>query len=213
MSILVGTGNAINIQRYRDSVSSLGAFLQQQYSDVANVNNDGSDSACTGAPPSTRGQSNCVILGKYIIPTDNKTLQVETVIGTIPSTSSGTNDISAFIDYKIKTSSMGSDKYDVDWGASMDLASGASVSPPDGFSILILRSPTSGVIRTFVDNNHVINDSLIQTLLTSTAINNDAKICVNSNGLFTGVKMAVYIQKNATSSGGVILLGDNSGCK
>jgi type II secretory pathway pseudopilin PulG len=210
MAILVGTGTAINIQRYRDSVSSIGAFMQQQYSDVANVNNDGSDDACPVNAP--LGQSDCVILGKYITTKDSKTLQVKTIIGTNATINPGVNDVTALIDSKIKISSMAGETYDVDWGASMDFASGTAVSPPDGFSILILRSPVSGIIRTFIDDQKVISEFNVGDLLSSAALNKEAKVCVNSNGLFTGTKMAVLVQSHATSSSDVILLGDKSEC-
>ncbi|HEU4715394.1 MAG TPA: prepilin-type N-terminal cleavage/methylation domain-containing protein, partial [Candidatus Saccharimonadales bacterium] len=39
-AILVGSGVAIGQQRYRDSVSSLQSYIQQQYNKVINVTND-----------------------------------------------------------------------------------------------------------------------------------------------------------------------------
>ena len=69
--LMVGTGVAIQRQQYRDSVQSFENFLVSQYARVVSVENDrtsvepcpilGSDSS-----PVPRGQSNCVIIGRYI---------------------------------------------------------------------------------------------------------------------------------------------------
>src|SRR5665811_997144 len=71
MGLLVGIGTSINIQRYRDSVSSLQSVLQQQFSEVSNVSNDSLSNACYGdnSTNNPRGQSNCVILGRLITTT------------------------------------------------------------------------------------------------------------------------------------------------
>jgi type II secretory pathway pseudopilin PulG len=42
-AMLFGVGTSINTQRYRDSVTSLKSFLQSQYSDIENVQNDRGD--------------------------------------------------------------------------------------------------------------------------------------------------------------------------
>ena len=76
MGILVGSGAAINQQRYRDSVNSLKSFVQDQYSDVTNVVNSRDNQWSCGsnadvveagdAEAQARGTSNCVLLGRYI---------------------------------------------------------------------------------------------------------------------------------------------------
>ena len=81
------------------------------------------------------------------------------------------------------------------------------------FSMLILRAPSSGVVRTFIDSNAVIADSDVATLINQTALTQSAKTCVNSNGLFTGGKSAVIVMPNTTSASGVETLGEaTSGC-
>ena len=97
----------------------------------------------------------------------------------------------------------------------------SKINDPMKFSILILRSPSSGVIRTFIDDTQVLADIDIQQLLLSTppaatpgSLTKSATICVNSNGLFTGArKMAVFVQPNANSASDVDTKGDSiSGC-
>jgi len=225
MGILVGTGNSINIQRYRDSVTSLQSFLQQQYSEVANVtNNRGLDRTCGDAgigllsinssnPP--RGQSECVILGRLITTSTDKSLMVKVVAGHIPaSTTPALNDLQAIGDYNIDVLPE-SKTYDIDWGSSLVKQNSNDAMT---FSILIVRSPLSGVIRTFISNDAIPDlgdaDSIrssVRGLINSPI--SEIKMCVNSNGLFNGTKMAIQILNTATSASGVETLGDaSSGC-
>lgn len=221
MGVLVGTGTSINIQRYRDSVSSLQSVLQQQFSDVSNVNNDRtSDWACSGTaiPVQTpvgggiaRGQSDCVILGRYISTSDSHILTIKSVVGYIPSSSSvGLNDVDALALYKVHISPVTTETYEVEWGSSI-VKPGGDVGMI--FSILVLRSPSSGIIRTFNSIDKVVADNDIASLVNQTALQTSAKMCVNSNGLFTTARTAVEVTANATSASGVEVLGEaTSGC-
>jgi len=210
VGVLVGAGTSINAQRYRDSVSSLRSFLQQQYSEVLNVSNDTTDSACEGISLVNHGQSRCVILGRYITGNSNS-LTSKMVIGATDETVSlPSDDIAALNLYDITVSNTitDDDKYDVEWGSLLNTVDGNPMS----FTILILRSPTSGVIRTFIDDTAIRSDIRNLIKSTSPALNTSATICVNSNGLFTGDKMAVSIEKNATSADGIDSKGGANGC-
>lgn len=207
MGILVGTGSSINIQRYRDSVTSLQSFLQLQYSNVANVSNDSLTNNCDGV--SNRGQSGCVILGKYITIINGKTIETKDVLGNDTSSSTdASDDLSSLKNAAITTSNVGTETYDLEWGSSV--AYKTSDNQP---YILILRSPSSGTIRTFISKTTPLNGDIELILEDREALNQEAQLCVNSNGLFTGNTMAVKIDKNATSASGVETLGDNNnGC-
>jgi len=205
--ILIGTGSSINTQRYRDSVTSLMSFFQKQYSDVANVSNDSTSNACPD-DHKPRGQSDCVILGKYIT-SNGTTLSIKDVIGNIPAGTVSSNDLLALRDYDIKVSSEGGSTYDIEWGSSLTRINGTTMS----LSMLVLRSPSSGIIRTFIDPSAAWPDGQIQAkVLLASNLTKSATACVNSNGLLTGTKLAVLIDKNATGTSGVEILGDNNGC-
>jgi type II secretory pathway pseudopilin PulG len=208
MSVLVGTGASINIQRYRDSVTSLQSFLQLQYSNVANVSNDTTEKTCGESDSTPRGQSSCVILGKYIT-VNGTTIQTSDVIGTDrPNSEDASDDLSALKSSLIKVSTFSSpETYELEWGSSIGYKSGDSAP-----YILILRSPSSGVIRTFISKTTPTDGNISEILDDSQALIQPAQLCVNSNGLFTGNTMAVKIDGNSTSASGVELLGDNSGC-
>jgi type II secretory pathway pseudopilin PulG len=213
VGVLAGTGTSISIQRYRDSITSLQAFFQQQYSDVSNVSNDSLKNACygDGSTNNLRGQSDCVILGRYITTTnDSSVLSVKSVIGYIPSgSSSTTNDLIALQQYRIQISPIEANNYDIEWGSSVAVP---GTDTAEAFSILIVRSPLSGILRTFIDPSKNVADSDIETLVSQVALTQPAKVCVNSNGLFAGSRMAVLINAGTTSASGIETLGNDSGC-
>jgi type II secretory pathway pseudopilin PulG len=221
VGVLAGTGSSINTQRYRDSITSLQAFFQQQFSNVSNVSNDrnndwscDSSSIITSQTPGNgvdRGQSDCVILGEYITTTNNsQTLSIKSVVGYIPPDSTlASNDLDAIKQYKIKVSPVVSDTYDIEWNASLAIPGNDN---PSLISILIVRSPLSGVIRTFIDSTQVVADNDVASLVSQAALTQSVKVCVNSNGLAGGNRMAVVIDAGATSASSIETLGDNSGC-
>ncbi len=211
MGVLVGAGTSINVQRYRDSVSSLQSILQNQFSEVSNVSNDTqADPACGGA---LRGQSDCVILGRFVTSIDSKTLSIKSIVGTIPAIPvASTNDVDVLKSYNIQVSAANSENYELEWGSSI-----TSQAPSKSivFSMLVLRSPASGSIRTFVSDNTTtpVLDGDIGSLVKDTNLARSVTMCVDSNGLFTGGKASVIVTANATSPSGIETLGEGtSGC-
>ncbi|MCX6728882.1 MAG: hypothetical protein NTV39_03930 [Candidatus Saccharibacteria bacterium] len=211
MGILVGTGSSINVQRYRDSVTSFQSYLQKQYSNVANVSNDSDLNTCNGVANNHTGQSECVILGKYITVDNNsnKTVNVKNIIGIIPPANQSVpdNDLDAIKAYGPTVSDVGAESFVIDWESSAVKTDGS----PTALSMIILRSPSSGIIRTFISSNNSTIEP-ISTILDASSLSQPAKICLDSNGLFTGKRMAVQIDGNSTGASGVEILGDNSGC-
>lgn len=220
VGVLAGAGSSINVQRYRDSVTSLQSILQQQYSDVSNVSNDhGLDWSCNDVAEVkplesngsvSRGQSDCVILGRFITTYDSGTaLSIKNVIGHSSSATTVSNDIAVLKSYTIKVSPRDQTIYTIEWDSSLVKPGGNSVMD---FSLLILRSPSSGIMRTFIDPSKVIGDADIATLVNQSALLS-VKVCVNPNGLFVGGKTAVLITANATNASGVETFGEaTSGC-
>jgi hypothetical protein len=192
------------------------SFLQQQYSNVANVSNDNSGNLKCYGDNSTlpTGQSDCVILGEFITTNGAKELTTQDVVGYDNSSSLPSNDLTALQAYDIQLSPVAPETYDISWGASLQKADGSQLQ----FSMLIVRSPFSGAIQTFIDTDStgvITGDSQhpLSGFLTTQYLTNDATICINSNGLFTGNSMAVYIEKDASSSSGVETKGADSGCR
>lgn len=215
MAILIGSGNSINTQRYRDSVLSFKSFLQNQYTQVINVSNDSLTNVCYGdsTADNHRGQSNCVIIGRYITTQNNSnSLSIKTVLGYIPEVEASTkDDVGVLTDYDIKVIDIESEEYRFEWGASLVREKS---NEPFVFSMLIVRSPISGVARTFLETEQgsVIADKDIKTLLDVANQAKTVKACVNSNSLFTGTRLAVIVRPNASSTSGIETQGDDSGC-
>lgn len=218
VGFLAGTGSTINNQRYRDSVESLAAIIQQQYSEVSNVSNTRNaatspDMTCNGladiyiggSSPKKIGQSECVFLGKYITYSANTDkLVIRTVVGSpIAATDplSENSDIAALTDYNIKPiAATASDNYNLEWSPTLVNISNTPIS----FSILILRSPLSGSPRTFINSTAIISDGSLRTsLVQAVPLSTSLKMCVKRDGVSTMKKSAVMIIANATASSGV----------
>src|SRR5690349_1993788 len=129
MGILVGSGAAINQQRYRDSVNTLKSYIQQQYSEVTSVTNSRNASwQCnsngvitdTGGPTGEpRGRSDCVMLGRFVtIDASGKQLTSSSVSAyRIAGTTMATSDIGELKNYRLATSPINQDEAEVSWGA------------------------------------------------------------------------------------------------
>jgi hypothetical protein len=222
VAVLVGTGATINRQRYRDSITSLQSIIQQQYSEVSSVNNDRDNSwVCDSASGAvtklgsvssvSRGQSGCVVLGKLISSSDDGlSLIISDVIGSEVSNGvQAETDVKALAQYKMHVSPVAEETYEIEWGSSL-VKPGSDQNA--SFSVLILQSPLSGVVRTFNSPNMIISDSNINSIISKAALTEPVKICVNSNGLFSGTRMAIVVTAGSSSAAGVESLGEASGC-
>jgi len=217
MGAFAGVGNSINNQKYRDSVTSLQSKLQEQYSDTSSVDNDRSASAymtCdTNANVSTGGstplgQSDCVILGKYITySSDDNKLVIRKVIGYIaPGTLPLANDVLTLKAYNMKplpSDDISSEIYNIEWGSSLVGDKNADMSHLY-FSMLILRSPLSGVSRTFIQSGSAIPDANMKSLLDS-SLSQSLKMCVKDTNTVLGSnnRSAINIIANTTGASGV----------
>jgi type II secretory pathway pseudopilin PulG len=229
--ILFSTGNAVGAQRYRDSVSSLQSFLQAQYALVSNVRNDNlGNTSCQGVVQ-PRGQSNCVILGLYItndnpvaIGTKTTRLLVKTITGVIPTSGSPDNldDVAVFTfaglngnpgyNAVVSTIPAETSSYDIEWSSSIVKVGS---NDPMSFSLLILRSPSSGYVKTFINKTTAVLDNQIQSMLiTQSSLGNSLKMCITDFDLSVPKKRAVHVNANASSASGVELLNEEtSGCE
>lgn len=207
VGILVGSGVAISQQRYRDSVNSLRSYIQQQYSEVANVVNS-RDKAWTcdtagGVAPSDvgggefRGTSDCVVLGRYVnIDSTGTKLTASNVIGyRTAGAAAGTSDIDEIKTYNLGISPIDQDSSEVNWGAQVVKKDNTSPMP---FSILIIRSPLSGAIFTFTSEGS--QPASLNTLVDVNNTNKAADLCVNADaGAFSARRMEVRIAAYAAN--------------
>lgn len=213
IGILVGSGVAINQQRYRDSVNSVKSFIQQQYSETTNVVNgrDGIE-ACANAvvvqppaivTPELRGTSECVMLGRYITVAENGTkLTASNVVGyrTVGPAEEASDIEEIKKNYKLGASTIDQDVVDVPWGARI-VKEKTSPSQPLTLSMLILRSPLSGSIMTYTHESINANFTAIVAVANSDLTRN---LCIDmSNSTIGSNRMAVQISPFATSQGSI----------
>jgi type II secretory pathway pseudopilin PulG len=217
-TMLVGVGTSINIQRYRDSVSSFKSFLQSQYSDITNVQNDRDDNWSCGSSAQTiqtgslesRGQSDCVVLGRYIwISGGTTTVAMVTAYQTGAANGS---DITALSNgYTLGLSTINQQTDELEWGTAIawpTAGSGAQTpTTPRSIAILIVRSPESGSVYTFTADNpppvENVTDATLKSMLVvgivSIPSQQQRTICLDSQGLVLNANMAVFIHAYATS--------------
>lgn len=231
VAILAGTGTSISIQRYHDSVVSLQAALQNQYFDSTNVTNipptgaqtcntNATVTVDTGAPSSGRGQSDCVLVGRYVTIV-NDTMTTASVVGynnNDPSTYA--NDIADLHAYKLSLLPGSSATTTLEWNAQIAWPASGSGSKSGAttsrtIAMLILRSPKSGITYTFT------NDSAPTTLTDIVIAGNQIpgqaqrRLCINSGAPFAG-GLAVVVDAYAATSTAIEIrsndMGDASTC-
>ena len=228
VAILAGTGSSINIQRYRDSVSTLKSVFEQQYSDVSTVRNEvrAADVSCTAnavidtsGTTLPRGQSDCVVLGRYMTINDTAITQ-SIVVGNNPiAAPSYATDIKELQDYKLSLLTTSTETSQLEWGARIAWpASGSGAKAPTmprQIALLILRSPTSGLTYTFSGDGVAmpLHDLVVAgNVLPGQA---ERRVCVDSDGGFGG-GLAVVIGAAASTASSIQVrsndMGDTSTC-
>ncbi len=227
-SILVGTGASMNVQRYRDSVTSLKSLIQKQYSDATNVQNQTPATAIscnsnavisTSGTTEPRGQSDCVVIGRYLS-INQDTVTTKTVIGHSGSTSgSSLSDIDLIKSYNLTTLDSSAETSQLDWGTRIawPVSGGGAKSPttPRTIAVLIVRSPQSGQTYTFTSDDITapIKSMIVAGVGTVAGFPGQAQrtICVDSNGLFASNGMAVSIGAYASGASDIEIRSNNAG--
>jgi type II secretory pathway pseudopilin PulG len=236
VSILAGSGTAINNQRYQDSVTSLKAIIQDQYAQATSVNNTQSidsitcdtnglvtvDSSQAAVP---RGQGGCVIIGRFMLINDS-TITTSSVVGYNKNDSSyyvnlNASDITELKDYTLSLLSTTTTSDAVQWGSRIAWPSRGSYvrtpSVPRTVGILILRSPKSGLTYTFTAD--APSPSALSAMIvagTSIPGQGENRICVSPNGVIVVGGLAVVIDTHASGPSGVEVrsndMGDAAAC-
>jgi type II secretory pathway pseudopilin PulG len=228
VTLIASTGASLNVQRYNDAVETFKSVLQQQYADLSNVQNsrDNNWSCGSTAVPSTtgttsqnRGQSKCILIGKYMRIEDNK-MSVYPVIGYQKDTQSiQSNDIlSLKNNYVLNVSRVNVDQTTLEWGTQIAYPVTDGGSPyykpanPRKMSILFVRSPDSGQIYTLTDSDASVPDdanissaSLASMLVNGTGIPGQGSrlVCIDSGGLLNNGNRGIRIRSFAAASSAI----------
>ena len=234
VSIAVGTQNSIFQQRYNDAVQNFAEFLRSTYSQVSNVQSEGT------------GRTGLAIYGKLIVfgvnEEENKNeITSYNVIGKIGDESSGGDVLTRLAGLNANVIIQdGSDFKPVGWVENYTPRWASQIQTvaaweDDGYGIfqgmlLIVRHPSSGTIYTFVDKSGTIDvDEMIKQSEALGAEKNylkpllepatrgfekdDVVFCVNPNGAErSSLRRGIRITAGARNASGVEILSDGEGC-
>ena len=223
LGILITTGRSVDIQRYRDAVDSLQSKIQEQYSITANPENyingqySCNNAVITMGGNGYKGQSNCVIIGRYLTVGDanSSSIDIYPVIGNDVSFPTGTTDLNALQNANLTVATSQKETYSIEWSSSMK----TQAKLPIAFSILIARSPVSSNIMTFVSSssNASLSSNNSTYFINSAGLSQPLIICLDSGGVLSGNTMGVRVDANAANSSAIEMIGDatsvaNGGC-
>jgi type II secretory pathway pseudopilin PulG len=230
-ALLGGVGIALNNQRYNDSVQSFKSFLQGQFANLDSVINDRSDnwscdsSAVTSQTGQTvaRGQSDCFIVGTYVVINGGATTTTDVIATSKSGAPTGANDIAKLTSgYHFSLAAASTQSQELEWGTSIAWPtsgssphdSSRSPSTPRSIAIMMIRSPDSGTTYTFTedptgsnqtDPANVKEADIISMMVAGNVVpgQGDRLICLDSNGLSTSGNMGFYIESYATNASAI----------
>ena len=221
LMLIAGTGNSLNVQRYRDAVESFKSLIQQQYADLSSVQNGrASDWTCdanakasqVGGSGLLRGQTNCFMVGKYMR-IDGGDISIYTVLAAPNGTLNKTNDVVAMAsNYAMNASTTQVENYTMEWGTQIGWAKAGSQdyktpTTPRQLGILFIRSPDTGLIYTFTSDTVPAKTGITQSTFTNLLVAGNTvpgqaarTVCVASGGLTLTGDRGVYIAPYAASN-------------
>lgn len=218
-ALLVGVGAGVSRQQYKDAVQSFAAFLRDEYSKVINVENDRKSGKCPlvvadGGTPTNRGQSDCVVVGRYIATLED----------------SGGVDGRAYRSWPVYGYKSGdrwsytlgseSNDYNVGWGAKTKLSNQHHNAAR--IAILMYRHPETGqlAIRTHAGR---YNDTTIANFFENKDENGNSysanthtqkrEVCVYDNGWMVGERLSVFLSPHAGSSSAISVNPASEECR
>jgi type II secretory pathway pseudopilin PulG len=225
VTLIASTGASVNTQRYHDAAETFKSTLQQQYADISSVQNSRDDNwSCgstaqpsdSGTIKSNRGQSDCVLLGKYVRLEDEK-ISIFKVVGYQKDMSIQDTDVlSLQKNYVISASTSDSDSFRQEWGTKIAYPKTSATVGPMKVAILIVRSPDSGQVYTIIstgadvtENDNPGSEELSKMLVAGANTpgkgQSDQTICLDSGGLLNSSDRAVYISSYASGATAVEL--------
>lgn len=224
VALMVGWTTSLNTQRYKDSIRTFQTFLQQQYNLVYNVEN-GRDTRLSCAKDNAtnelrvvtdetgddtrRGQSECVMMGRYVHISNGMDIKVYSILGLEPNAADQNNDTQAIKDYLaryVDTSAVGSvglsdEELEMPWQAIVTGQTDRTIA--GDYAIAIIRSPVSGIVHTYVKDITSAN-SLGSVLSVVDPSNETAKdLCVDAGVPLAGLRDGIRIVSRASSQSGI----------
>lgn len=223
--LLVGVGLSLNRQRYTDATNGAVSYFQNQYSQVANVNNSRPRNlVCKGNAivddpadmSSPVGTSDCTIVGRVIqSKVGGAGVMSYPVYATVDASVLPRNatdtDIQVLKDAKLIAGTTGED-YTPSWSTrflreSIKDGAGKAIAGQTyqnaSFTLLIVRMPTSGMIHTYTSS---LANATPAAVVQQSNPSQNLFICVAPDGLLgvASTPAGVLIQSDASGSSGVL---------
>ncbi|MFZ1360919.1 MAG: type II secretion system protein [Candidatus Saccharimonadales bacterium] len=219
VSLMMGVNTSISTQQYKESAVTVKTFLERQFTETMNPRNIRDDNwSCTqetgiiqdavnGVP---RGTSRCVVLGRYItVHGDGTRLRAGDVIGIEPSDTVGlaAGDMTVLRAYTPRLSPVGVEEVDVTWQSRLQTHDHGVSSA----SFIIVRSPQSGIIRTFT-TNATLPENDLTPLFTKEHMDMSETLCVMPSSLVAVPTHSVRIDPRVGSVAGIVLNENDEAC-
>lgn len=210
--LLAGTGLVLQQQRYRDSVQSFASFFRGQYSRVISVENERAAGSCpiasADAGPTAIGQSNCVIVGRYIM-TENGTQAEGASYQSFPVYGAKRPD--GTWTYTLG----GADTtYALEWKAKTHFGTQSSNGAAP-ISIVMYRDPDFGRLSIKTSSGTYTVDTITEFMNSAAASTETTQeVCVYDTNWMTGQRQSVFLGARAGSSDAIFVgNAEADGCK
>lgn len=214
-TLLGGWSLTINSQRYKDSNRSLQAFLQEQYNLVYNVENgrEGNlscvfngtklnitDSPANNLPP---GQTNCVVMGRYIYIQNGTKVTVSSIVGLDQQPDTTHSDSEQIKDFKAQrvTPDVGltRSRFDIPWQATIVGENGDST--PRSYIIAIIRAPSTGIVHTYTEETSTQKD--VSQIVDNAHEQTSVYLCLDPGVTINGPRTGIMLEALASSQGNI----------
>ncbi len=256
IGLIVGANTSISRQRYNDSVNNVGDYIRNIYADALNVSNDKTVTPDTSTYTGP-GRTTTAVYGKLVTFGEKTSSVNNTITSTIYSydvvgraitsaeatSQSVLNMLKTTIDASIADTVYASGlytnnfyrltSYNIPWEAKAQEPNTAAGTPRSSIfsgAVLVVRSPTTGSLRTYVYSGsmanfsfHTIDDGApsgtnVTTMFRQLLDNlheGELNFCVESSDNNYGNRRNIRILERAGNSTGVLLValdGEDSKC-
>jgi type II secretory pathway pseudopilin PulG len=200
--ILAGSGMAISQQRYKDAVATLRSDIQQLYEGSIAVQNDERSGSVSGCGSGGAGRSDCVIVGNLMTVSEGTVTQYRVIGDDVAG--SGASEVAKLNSLNPRVLDAGVVS-DMEWGTTIGAG---STSGNGSMSILVLRSPDSGLIYTFFQNGVVDTTRTVAAQnevrrMVAVGSMGRVNLCVNPTGWTVAEPMAIIVGANAASASAI----------
>jgi|GEM_PF-349356 len=225
-SLLGGWTAMINTQRYKDSVKTVQSFLQQQYNLVYNVENvkqadggpycvvNGSGEPEFVATGVSRGQSNCIQMGRLVNITGGTQIRSYAIVGVDLVSDSTTTDSASIRGRNPIVVTDGfqltDNELEVPWQAEV-VRRASQGGTRQNVALAIIRSPLTGSVHTYA----VQTDGSTIPDIDSMAVpanEQEVTLCLDAGTAFSGGRIGVVVRQRASAQSFVQTIQDDSTC-